>query len=69
MTPRQFDTAARACNMKLDGRATLAARLVLVEGFTRLAASKHIGVNVRVVARAVDRLQPREKCPTCGKPV
>lgn len=66
MTPKQFERAATTANMDPEGRATQAARKVLVDGLSRRAAATEIGVDIRAVSRAVDRLQPTERCPTCG---
>lgn len=67
MTPRQFAEALSATRMLPSGKTAAAVRLVLVDGMTSYAAAQRIGVHESAVTRAVNRLRPRQTCPTCGQ--
>lgn len=67
MTPRQFASALSATRLDPQGRAVAAARLTLVDGLSRNAAARRVGCDIRAVSRAVERLQPRQRCECCGQ--
>lgn len=69
MTPSQFAQALAASSMDPEGRTAQAARLVLVDGLTRNAAAKRIGIDIKAVSRGCERLMPRERCPHCHQPM
>lgn len=66
MTEAQFTATLAATRMSPSGLATQAARHVLVDGMTRNAAAKAVGINIRAVSRAVGRIAPRKRCTHCG---
>lgn len=47
------------------------ARLMIVEGWTCLAAAKHLGISHQVINRKVallrKRMEASEVCPCCGR--
>lgn len=65
MTPAQFTRALQASRLAPEGRTAAAARLVLVDGMSRNAAARQIGIDIRAVSKGVDKLQPRPRCPHC----
>lgn len=69
MTPAQFTRSLASTRMDPAGKTAAACRLVLVDGLSQNAAAKQIGVDIRAVSRAVLRLEPPERCPTCNQPV
>lgn len=69
MTPRQFTAALSGRRINPDGKATKAARMVLVDGLSRREAARTMGLHLATVANAVKRIQPDVKCPTCGRPM
>jgi DNA-directed RNA polymerase specialized sigma24 family protein len=68
-TESQFDKAIAATMLNPAKPPAKAARLVLVEGLSRHEAARQVGTDVRAVSRAVSRLQPRQRCPTCGQQI
>lgn len=69
MTPRQFAAALAGSRLDPQGRTAQAARLVLVDGLTRNAAAKQVGIDIKAVSRGCERLMPRERCPHCHQPM
>lgn len=70
MTTAEFNTLCRM--LQRDGGATReAARLVLVDGLSRNAAARRVGITTGAVSRLVARLREMERngCPTCGRSV
>lgn len=65
MTPLEFATRVRATGSMMAGRATLAARMVLVDGLSQREAARIMEVNHAAVSRAVSRLSATH-CPACG---
>lgn len=67
MTPSQFTRALSGTRMPPDSATARAARLVLVDGLSRNASAKRLGIDIKAVSRAVERLAPPHRCPACGR--
>jgi hypothetical protein len=65
MTPLEFATRVRVTRCDPTGRATRAARMVLVDGIGQRAAARETGVDPAAVWRAVHKLSATH-CPACG---
>lgn len=65
MTPVEFATRVRATGSMITGRATLAARMVLLDGLSQREAARIMDINHAAVSRAVSRLSATH-CPACG---
>lgn len=66
MKASEFNAALRSTKMDPEGAAARAARLVLVQGYSRGTAAIEIGVDQAAVSRAVRRLSPKAPCPHCA---
>ena len=65
MTAAEF--ARRVALTKMRGQSLAAARLVLVDGMSRYAASRQIGVDVAAVSRAAAKIEQLKICRCCGQ--
>jgi DNA-binding transcriptional regulator LsrR (DeoR family) len=66
----EFDRRVKFSLMNASGKTVKAARLVLVDGYSRSDASKKLDMSLSVVSRGVKRIKEVKLegvcCPECG---
>lgn len=67
MTETEFNS--RVALTRLRGRALDAARLVLVDGQSRHAAARQLGITASAVSRAVSKITRVEICRCCRQAI
>ncbi|MEK6591980.1 MAG: hypothetical protein AABZ67_02745 [Pseudomonadota bacterium] len=70
MTLTEFKAALAMTRLSIDGRATLGALLVLVDGKTRIEAAQAAECSHQAVARSIAKIcRATKRCGYCGAKV